>query len=280
MYNMRQQVHTTAMQQQQPTMFNPSYQQSAQVMMPTQIANSWANANPVLSMETVTINPSGSSSSRQQQQPGHGPGYGRRMEHESSPLPQLSMRDLQCLEAAPPGLMNPPDPQNLFHQQQQQREELPSGQNQGLQTMWSNFSSHGAVQTRFNGPVPGGGGGGGGGGSQGLGSFPFLEGMEGDDFLKNLVAGTTQPGFQLKQEPQVEAGAAVMQSPRERQGNTYTNLLPRPMSNGTKMDPRRHDSSVISQAFGAPNPYANNGASSEGHFASLADWVKTSRQND
>lgn len=245
-------------------------------------------------MDTVTINPSGSMGNRpnssRQQQPSHGHGYPRRLEHsscDSNPLPQLSMRDLQCLDATPQGsLMNQSESQTLYHHQPHQREELPSenqgqshmaNQNHGLQTMWPSFSTHSTVQNNFNGSVPGGGG-----GSQGLGSFPFLEGMEGEDFLKNLVAGTSQTGFQLKQEPQItvgqESGTSLMQSPRESQGNTYTNLLPRPTSNGTKMDPRRQDTS---QALtNLQNPFPNNGMSLEGHFANLSDWVKASRQND
>ncbi|KAM6916254.1 LOW QUALITY PROTEIN: proto-oncogene c-Rel [Xenentodon cancila] len=296
---LRQQVHTSVMQQ-QPTMFNQPYQQAPQGVMMTsqapnlQIGNSWANPNPAPSMDTVTINQSGSMSSRlnsaRQQLPNHGPGYPRRMEHnscENNPLPQLSIRDLQCLDTAPQAsLMSQTESQILFHQQHQ-REELSSepqaqthmaNQNQGLQTMWSSFSGHNTVQNNFNGSVPGGGG-----GSQGLGSFPFLEGIGGDDFLKNLVGGTSQTGFQLKQEPQIttgqESSASLMQSQRESQGNTYTNLLPRPMSNGTKLDARRQDN--ISQPLtGLQNPFANNGMPSEGHFSTLADWAKASRQND
>lgn len=261
-------------------MFNHPYQQVPQNVMMTsqapnlQINHSWANPNPRLSMDTVTINPDPSrpNVSRQQQS---NRGYQHRVDHnscENNALPQLSIRDLQCLDTST--AMRESEPP--FHQQNQ-REELMSetqnqaqnhlgGQNQGIQSVWPSFNTIGTVQNAYNGP-------GGGGGSQGLGSFSFLEGMDGDDFLKNMVGGS-QPSFQLKQEPQTTVGqeshTPLMQSPRESPGNTYTNLLPRPISNGTNRDPMRPDSSAIKNLH---NPYANNGMTPESHYATLEDWM-------
>uniref|UniRef100_A0A3Q0RVK7 REL proto-onco, NF-kB subunit n=1 Tax=Amphilophus citrinellus TaxID=61819 RepID=A0A3Q0RVK7_AMPCI len=274
--------------QQQPSMFNQPYQQGPQNVMMTsqasnlQIRHSWANPNPRLSMDTVTVNQGPISNlshpnvSRQQQSTR---GYQHRMDHsscENNALPQLSIRDLQCLDTGSQvPVMRESEP--LFHQQNQ-REELVSetqtqaqnhlgSQNQGIQSVWPNFTTIGTVQNPFNGP-------GGGGGSQGLGSFPFLEGIDGDDFLKNMVGGS-QPSFQLKQEPQITMGqeshTPLMQSPRESQGNTYTNLLPRAISNGTNRDPMRQDGK------NPHNPYANNGMAPETHFSTLEDWIN---QND
>ncbi|KAM7408162.1 hypothetical protein PAMA_002043 [Pampus argenteus] len=273
--------------QQQTAVFNQPYQPSAQnVMMTSQAANvpvnrSWTNPNPALSMDMVTINPSGAMSNSQrlnssrQQQPTSGSGYNT---CESNTLPQLSMRDLQCLDTVSQApVMNQPDSQQLFHMQHQ-RVDLASdtqpqnhlgSQHQGLQTMWPNLSTANPVQNTFNENVSGGGG-----GSQGLGSYPFLEGMEGNEFLKSLVGGGNQTGFQLKQEPQ-------MQSPRESQGNTYTNLLPRPVSNGTNMDPMRQDGSGNSQSLkNLQNPFSHNGMGMEGHYSNLADWFKASQHSD
>uniref|UniRef100_A0A8C3B2X5 RHD domain-containing protein n=1 Tax=Cyclopterus lumpus TaxID=8103 RepID=A0A8C3B2X5_CYCLU len=294
---------TPPMQQQTPV-FNQPFQPGApNVMMTSQapnvpVSHTWANPNPALSMDTVTINQTGAMSnlprpnSSRQQQPTRGSGYPHRVEHsgfENNTLPQLSMRDLQCLDAAPqPPVMSQLESQTLF-QLQHQREELVSetrpqnhlgNQNQGLQTAWSNFTTLNPVQNTFNGSVRGGGGG---GGSQGLGSFSFLGGMEGDDFLKGLVGGGPQIGFQLKQEPQIreETHASVMQSPRDSQENTYTNLLPRSMSNGTNMNPMAQDAcSNIHPRKNMENTYSSNSMASEGHFLTLADWIKATRQSD
>lgn len=252
------------------------------------VSHSWVNPNPALSMETVTINPSGATSNlprpnSNRQQQNRGSGYPHRVEHnnfENNTLPQLSMRDLQCLDTVSQVHgMSQSESQPLFHLQHQ-REELTSetqaqnhlgNQNQGLQTVWPNFNTVNTIQSTFNGSVPGGGG-----GSQGLGSFPFLQGMEGEDFLKGLVGGGPQTGFQPKQEPQITVGqethASLMQSPRESQGNTYTNLLPRPMSNGS--------SGNTQPLKNMQSPYSNNGMAPEGHFSTLADWIKATRQSD
>lgn len=275
------------MQQQLPV-FNQSYQPGAQnVMMTSQTSNlhgttSWVNPNPALSVDTVTINPSGSMSNLQrpnrQQQPSRGSAYPQHNSCETNnALPQLSIRDLQCLDTGPQAsVLNQSESQQLYHHQQQQqqhqREDLGSetqaqnhmgNQNQGLQAMWSTFDT---VQNTYNGSVLGGGG----SSSQGLGSFPFLEGMEGGDFVKGLVGVGGQGGFHLKQEhlPTVgqESHASAMQSPRETQGNTYHNLLPRPMNNGTGMN--------------LQNPFMNNGMPSEGHFQNLSDWIKSTRPTE
>ncbi|XP_040905510.1 proto-oncogene c-Rel [Toxotes jaculatrix] len=290
---------TPAMPQQ--NIFNQPYQAGSQNVIMTQASNlqirqSWANHSPALSMDTVTINPSGAMgnlpNSSRQQQPNRGSVYSHRVEHnscENNTLPQLSIRDLQCLDTVTqPSVMNQSESQPLFHPQHQ-RDELASetraqnhlgNQNQGLQNVWPSYSTLSQVQNPFNGSVPGGGG-----GSQGLGSFPFLEGMEGDDFLKGLGGGGSQTGFQLKQEPQMPVGQethqSLMQSPRESQGNTYTNLLPRPMSNGTNMDPMMQDGSGSTQAFkNLQNPYSNNGMPSDVHYSNLADWIKATQQTD
>lgn len=279
--------------QQQPTVFNQPYQPGPQnVMMTSQapnvpVSHSWTNPNPTLSMNTVTINPSMSNlprpNSSRQQHPNRVSGYSHRVEHnsfENTILPQLSIRDLQCLDTVPQVHgMNQSESQPLFHLQHQ-RGDLASetraqnhlgNQSQGLQTVWPSFNTLNPVQNTFNGPEPGGGG--------GLGSFPFLEGMEEEEFLKGLVGGGPQTGFQLKQEPQTTVGqethASLMQSPRESQGNTYTDLLPRPMSN---MDPMRQDTQPLKNLQNLN--YSNNGMASEGHFPTVADWLKATQQSD
>lgn len=255
------------------------------------VSHSWAKPNPALSMETVTVNPSGAlsnlpcPSSSRQQQPIRAAGYPHRVENntfENNILPQLSMRDLQCLDTVvQTSEMNQSESQPVFHLQHQ-REEFPSetcaqSHNQHLQTGWLNFNALNPIQNTFNGSVPGGGG-----GSQGLSAFSYLEGMEGDDFLKGLVGGASQPGFQLKQEPQMAVGqdshAPVMQSPRESQGNTYTDLLPRPMSNGTHMDPMRPD--VTNPLKNLQNPFSSTSMAADGHYPTLADWIKATRHSE
>lgn len=299
--NMYLRQQPTPTLQQQPTIFNQSYQPGSQNAMMTShapnvpVSHSWVNPNPALSMETVTINQSAAMgnlprpTSSRQQQAKRGSGYSHRVERnnfESNILPQLSIRDLQCLDTVPQASeMIQSETQPLFHLQHQREEHAsetraqnhPGNQNQGLQTAWPNFNTLYPIQNTFNGSVPGGGG-----GSQGLGSFSFLEGMEEEDFLKGLVGGGSQTGFQLKQEPQITVGqevhASLMQSPRETQGNTYTNLLPRPTSNGTHMDPMRQDATQPLKNL--QNPYSNNGTVSEGHYPTLADWIKANRQCD
>ncbi|XP_020502662.1 LOW QUALITY PROTEIN: proto-oncogene c-Rel [Labrus bergylta] len=277
--------HTPMMHQQQ--VFNQQYQPAPHsVMMPSQgpnvpVSHQWANPNPPISMETVTISPSGAvnnlSHPNSRPQPSRGPSIPQRVEHsfENNFLPELSMTDLQCLEQQAPG-QSQQESQTLFHLQQQ-RPGLPSelrtqnhpqnqNQNQGLETGWPNFNLINSVQNPFNGSVPGGGG-----GSQGQGSFPFLEGIEGEDFLKGLVGGDSQAGFHLKQEPQVlENTAPVMHSPRESQRNTYTNLLPRPASNGTNLDPMRSGNTQPLKNLHNP----------DGHYPTLADYIKSTRQSN
>uniref|UniRef100_A0A665T9R8 RHD domain-containing protein n=1 Tax=Echeneis naucrates TaxID=173247 RepID=A0A665T9R8_ECHNA len=305
MSHMRKELSNTYLRQQpamqhQPAPFNPSYQPGSQnPLMASQVPNlqmsqTWANPNAPIPMDTVTINQSGimnnlprPNNSRQQQQHSRGAGYPHRAEPsscENNILPQLSMRDLQCLDTvAQAPVMTQAESQPLFHLQHQ-RDELPSNnqahnhnqnQNQGLQNVWSSFNQ---VPNAFNGSVPGGVG-----GSQGMGTFNFLP--EGEDFLKSLVGGVSQTGFQLKQEPQIlvaqETHGALMQSPRDTQGNTYTNLLPRPMSNGTNMDLMRQDGSGSSQALKSlHNPYSSSSMSADGHFPTLDDWIKSTRQSE
>lgn len=294
----------TATMQQNPLGFNQPYNPGAQnAVMTSQAPNipvrhAWVNPNPVLSMETVTINPSGTMNSlprpniSRQQQPKRGSesGYPHMIEHnfDSNILPQLSMRDLQCLDAASQGVdMSQSQSQPLF-QMQNHREVLspethphtqthPGNNHQGIQTVWPNFNPLSPVQNSFHGSVTEGGG-----GSQGPGSLSFLEGIEeGDDFLKDLMETGSQTGFQLKQEPRMTVGqeshASVMQTPMESQGNTYTNLLPRSMSNGTHMDSRQEGSHPLKNL---QIPYSNSSTTSEAHFLTLADWLKATRNNN
>ncbi|KAM4729218.1 proto-oncogene c-Rel [Anableps anableps] len=276
--------------QQQTTGFNQSYQPGAQTAGPmmtsqarnVQLGNSWANPTSSI-MDTVTINPSGPignhPNSSRQHQPNRGSGYPLKLDPsscENNALPQLSMRDLQCLDTVTQGNMMNPSESHLLFQQQHQREDLNSEsqtQNQGLQNMWQGFGSvHTAHNntSNYNGSVPADG-------SQGLGSYPFLEGMVSDDFLKGLVGGNV---FQCKQEPQVSVGqdgsSPLMQSQRESQENTYTNLLPRPMSNGANVDLRQQDVSGITQSLQSP---FGNSMAPEVRYATLADWAKSSPQN-
>ncbi|XP_017293446.1 proto-oncogene c-Rel [Kryptolebias marmoratus] len=291
--HMRKDPSNMYMRHTSPSVFSPSFQTSISGMMMTspahnlQINNTWGNPSPAISVDTVTINPSGSMSNRpnssRQQQQNRGSGYRLEPNNCENPmLPQLSACDLLCLDTGPQApVMNQPESQPLFHQQHQ-RSEVPSesqaqnhlaNQNQGLQNPWQGFSTSSTAQNNFNGSVPGGGG----AVSQGHGLFPLLEGMEGEEFV---VGGT---GFQLKQEPQISVGqdSCFSQSSRENQGNTYINLLPRPMSSDTNIDVRRQDASSITQPFSnLQSPFANTSVASEGHFGTLADWIKASRQND
>lgn len=274
--------------------YNPGAQNAAMVSQtPKMPANhSWVNPNPVLSMDSVTVNPSTTMSnvirpaSSRQLQPNRGPevAFPHRMEHnhfESNVLPQLSMRDLQYLDAGSQGAdVVQPQSQPLFHMQSQREALAPEAHlensNQGLQTVWPNFNPVNPGQSSFHGSVPEDGG-----GSQGLGSLSFLEGMEGEDFFKDLIQTESQTGFQLKQEPQTTVGqechALGMQAPMESQENTYTNLLPRPMSNGTHMDTRQDRSQPLSNL---QNPYSKSSAASDVHFVSLDDWIKATRHKN
>ncbi|XP_034040580.1 proto-oncogene c-Rel [Thalassophryne amazonica] len=300
--NMYVRQQPTPTMQQQPTMFNRPYQPNPQHVMMTQqaphvpISQSWANPNPTISMDTVTINPSGPRSSlsgNRQESSNRHHSYSHRVAPsgcEGNTLPQLSSRDLQCLDIVPQGpAMNQPESQPLF-QLQQQKEELTSemqvqnhqgSQSQGLQTVWPNFNSITPSQPTFNGSATGGGG-----GFLGLSSFSQLDVMDGDDFLKDLVGGSSQTGFQLKQEPQISVGQDIptpmMQSPKESQGSTYTNLLPRPHSNGTSMDVmgQERNSSNTLPLKNLQNPFSGHNASSDCHFATLADWIKVNRHGD
>lgn len=276
-------------------MFNQPYQQGAQSLMMASQAQSvavsqpWVNPNPPLSMETVKISQSVPSShltrttaSRQQQnqQQNHGPAHGNNF--ESQVLPQLSIRDLQCLDTAPQA--SDVKSQTIFQMPPQREELIPdaSGQNQGTQnqgfhTVWPSFTTANPLQSSFNGAVPGGGG-----APQALGSYQYLDGAEDDEFIKSLVGGTSQGGFTLKQEPQSssrgvgrETLAPLMQSPRESQVSTYIDLVPRTMSDGGHMDPVRQDATQALKPL--QSPFSHNNMAPQVHYATLADWIKANR---
>ncbi|XP_011601146.2 proto-oncogene c-Rel-like [Takifugu rubripes] len=298
---LRQQPAATMQQQppvfnQQPSVYNPGAQPAPMTSQPPAVPGGHSWVNPNLSMETVTMHtPAGVSSlscpaggRQQQQQPGRGSesGYPHRMEHntfESHILPQLSIRDLQILDATSQGAeanqpqsqsqsMSQPQSQSqpLFHMQNQ-REVLPpdthaqtrpGSSNQGLQTVWPSFNPLNPLQNSCNGSL-------------------FLAGMDGEDFIKDLMEEGSQPVFQMKQEPQITVGqeshASVMQPTMESHGNTYTNLLPRSVSNGSHMELRQDGSQPLKNL---QNPYSNSRTGSETHFLTLADWIKATRHNN
>ncbi|XP_061819117.1 proto-oncogene c-Rel isoform X1 [Nerophis lumbriciformis] len=263
--------------QQQPAAFNQPYRANVPV------SHAWTNPNPVLAMDTVTVNPSNAMtnlSHLKYNRPQH-QNSGSGFSCESNLLPQLSMRDLQCLETVPQtSEMSQPESHPLFylHPQRDGRASDNRGQNHqrsqnpGSQSMWNNFSSASPSQKTFECAVPAGEV-----GALGLGSFPLLEGMESDGFLKGQVGGS-QTEFQLKQEPQIpvgqESNLPVMTFPGESQGNTYTNLLPRPLSNG--MNVSRQDGGGKSHPCNpsVKSPYSSNHIPSESHFATLTDWLR------
>lgn len=287
--------------QQQPSVFSQPYNPAAQAAAMTSQApnmagsHSWVNPNPVLSMDTVTISPSATMGNlphpgrqqHQQQQPppppppsrGPEPGYPHRMERDNFDggiLPQLSIRDLQILEATTQG----PDgsqSQPLFHMPNQ-REVPPPQTHPGSsnQAHWPNFNLLNPLQNSFNEI-----GGEGKAGSQGLGVLSCLFGMPGDDFINDPRGGGSQPGFQLKQEPRTAAGqearAPAPQTAVENRRNTYTNLLPRPASNGTHADSRQDGSQPLKNPQG---PFSGSGAASDTHFPTLADWIKANRHSN
>ncbi|KAF3842395.1 hypothetical protein F7725_024346 [Dissostichus mawsoni] len=106
-----------------------------------------------------------------QQQQNRGSGYPQRVapsRFENNTLPQLSVRDLQCLETVPQApVLSQLDSQSLYNLQQQREEHVSDtqaqnnlgNQNQGLQTAWPNFNNLNPIQSTFSGAVPGGGGG-------------------------------------------------------------------------------------------------------------------------
>lgn len=272
------------MMHQHPVAFNQSYQHT---QPPALVGHSWAMPSPAVAMETVAGKPCGAMSHQplppstsRQQQPPRGPGYSPRGEHrfESNTLPLLSMRDLQCLDAGPQASgVSQSDSQPLFHLQHQ-REELAtdtraqnhlSNQNQGQQTVWPSFNTLIQVQNT-NSAVPEGGG-----GAQGLTPFPFLED---GDYLKGLVGGGSQTSLWLKQEPQITVG---QEPPRDNRGNTYTNLLPPSVSNGANMDPRRPEGGGSAPPLKhLHSPYSSSSTASEGHYPTLADWIKATRHSE
>lgn len=285
--------------QQQPSVFNQPYNPAAQpAAMTSQAPNmpgshSWVNPNPVLSMDTVTISPSATMSNLphpgRQQPPSRGSesGYPHRMERDNfdgSILPQLSIRDLQILDATTQGA-DGSQSQQLFHMLNQ-REVLPpetyppqthpGSSNHALQTVWPNFNLLNPLHNSFNESVSEGKA-----GSQGLGVVSCLFGTSGDEFMNDPREGGSQPGFQLKQEPQItvgqEARAPVMQTTMENHRNTYTNLLPHPTRNGTHVDSRQDGSQPLKNL---QSPYSNSSVASDTHFPTLADWIKANRHSN
>ncbi|XP_076017030.1 proto-oncogene c-Rel [Genypterus blacodes] len=279
-------------QQQQSVAYNQPYQPSPPpLMMISQASNvsaerSWINPNPSPSMDALTINPSGAMLSRsnnnRQQQQNPGSVYGVEQSGcEGSSLPQLSIGDLQCLDTAVQGsIMNQshmqPDSQALFHLQHQREQPVPNlhAQTHGV---WRGFSSQHNVgqQGCFNDAATGDGGG---GGTLGQNSFSLLDGIE-----RIMVGGAQTSGFQRRQEPQItavhESHDALMQSATESQGNTYTNLVPRSMSNGIHMNPMRQEARDTQLLSDLQN-HLSNSNNQQDHYATLADWLKSGRHAD
>ncbi|XP_077351212.1 proto-oncogene c-Rel [Festucalex cinctus] len=254
------------MQHHQPV-FNQPYHANAAA------SHSWANPNQVLPMDTVAVNPSDMTnpsqpkSSRPQQQ-----NQASAFPCDSNVLPELSMRDLQCLDAVPQvPVMSQPESQVHFQSPQQGpgpsfnnrvHNQLGS-QNHGFQNTWNNFGAVNPFQNTFESTVAGSEK-----GAQGIGSFPLLEGMERNEFLK----GQSQAGFQLKQESHISVKQESMPFPRDPHANTYANLLPRPMSNGSNVNALRQDGGRKAQ-LARPNP-KDPYSTCESHFPTLDDWIR------
>ncbi|XP_057704965.1 proto-oncogene c-Rel [Corythoichthys intestinalis] len=263
------------------TMQQPLFHQPYHANVP--VSHSWTNPNPVLPMDTVPINPSNVMSnlsqpkSSQLQHQNHGSTFFG----ENNVLPQLSMRDLQCLDSVPQvPLMNQPESHQHFSSQHQgmgsvfnnRVQNYPEMQNQSFQNTCNNFPTHNPIQNTFctvSGAEKG---------THVLGSFPLLAGMEINEFQKGQVGRETL--FQLKQEPPIsvkqEPSASAIAFPGEPQANTYTNLLPRPSSNGTNMNVFRQDGRKKAQ-LAQPNlkdSYSTNNWTSESHFPTLDDWLR------
>lgn len=249
--------------QQQHAAFSQPYQQN----VPN--SHTWANPNPPLSVEPAAVGAPVLSGHRQQQLH-HGAGaFPQRLNPgscEGNALPQLSMMDLQYLDTVSSG-KGEQESQRLFHLQQQSADVQVQQHPGNLQPAWLHPGQH-----TFNGS----------GAARGGGSFPLLEGMEDNDFLKGLLGGGA-PQFQLKQEPQIPAApdthTSVLQFPGDRQCNTYTDLLPRPMNSGSK-DGLRQDAGGTQPLKNLHNPFSDNGVTAQVHYPTLADWIKASRHGD
>ncbi|XP_061646167.1 proto-oncogene c-Rel isoform X1 [Phyllopteryx taeniolatus] len=250
----------------------PVFNQPYQANVP--VSHSLTNPNPVLPMNTVPMNPSNVMTS-QPQHLNHGSGF----LCESNVLTQLSMGDLQCLDTVP---QVQPESHQLFQSEHQgagpafnnQVLNHLGSQNQCFQNVWNTFSGLSPIQNTFESTVPGA--------EKGAASFPLLEGMERNEFLKGQVGREPQTGFQMEQKPQIsvkqESNMSVMPFSREAHANTYTSLLPCPMSNGTNMNVLRQGGRKTHLAY--PNfkdPYSTNHMTSETHFPTLDDWVRADR---
>uniref|UniRef100_A0A8C4ZT56 RHD domain-containing protein n=1 Tax=Gadus morhua TaxID=8049 RepID=A0A8C4ZT56_GADMO len=234
---------------------------------------SWRIPNPAFSMDTIRTHPlctmSPAGHNVRPQQPNAASGYPA----GTNLLPELSVKDLQFLDPELHGSLIGQalqQPQHYFFQQprvecgtETKGQSIPGAQSHGLQPAWSGVASPSPMEGTLNGP-------GDGMGNPGLGSFPLLEGIEGDDFIKGLMAGWPHNGFQVKQE-QVAGGqdnrAPFIQPTMESQGITYTDLLPRPMNNGISSESMAQDGG---NSCKHPNP--NSRILQQGYFSSLADW--------
>ncbi|XP_077439051.1 proto-oncogene c-Rel [Vanacampus margaritifer] len=237
------------------------------------VSHSWTNPNPVLPTDTVPINPSPVMTNPPQQAKSSRPphqNHASAFPRESNVLPELSMRDLQCLDAVPqvPVMSQPESHAHFQSQHQGPFDNQVHNQNQGFQNVWNNFSALNPFQNTFESAVPCSEK-----GAQGIGSFPLLEGMERNEFLKDQVERESQTGFQLKQEAHIsvkqESNVPAMAFPH---ANTYTNLLPRPMSNGGNVNALRQDGGRKAH-LARPNP-KDPYSTSESHFPTLEDWIK------
>ncbi|XP_051937035.1 proto-oncogene c-Rel isoform X1 [Hippocampus zosterae] len=265
-----------------PMLQQPAFNQPYHANVP--VSHSWTNPNQVLPMDTASVNPSnvmGNPPRAKNCRPQH-QNHGSAFSCESNLLPELSMRDLQCLDAVPQvPEISQPESHPLFHSPHQgpgpafdnRVQNHLGSQNQGFQNTWNNFNALSPFQIEST--VPGSEK-----GAQGMGNFPLLEGMQRNEFLKGQVGKESQTGFQLKQESHVsvkqESTLPAMPFPQEPHANTYTNLLPRSMSNGTNTNVLRQDGGRKPH-LAHPNlkdPYSTNHMTSESHFSTLEDWIR------
>ncbi|KAM9809601.1 proto-oncogene c-Rel isoform 1-T1 [Syngnathus typhle] len=270
-HNMYPRQPPSLMQQQQPV-FNQPYH--------VNVSHTWTNSNQV---ETSSINPSNVMSnlpqpkSAQPQHQNHTSGF----PGESNVLPELSISDLQCLD---PGLQVPamgqPQSHALFHSQHQgagpsfnnRVQNHLGSQTPGFQNVWNNFGALNPFQDTLQNAVAASEK-----SAQGLGAFPLLEGLERNEFMKGQVGREPQTGFQLKQESHISVKQEpMMPFPREAHANTYTNLLPRSMSNCTNVNVLRQDGGRKPHLV-HPNlkdPYSTNHMTSESHFSTLDEYIR------
>ncbi|XP_061693600.1 proto-oncogene c-Rel isoform X2 [Syngnathoides biaculeatus] len=258
-----------------PTMQQqPAYSQPYQANVP--VSRSLTNPNPLLQMNTVPMIPSNAMTS----QPQH-LNHGSSFHCETNVLTQLSIGDLQCLDTVPQGpVMSQPESHPLFLSQHQgtapafnnQVLNHQGSQNQSFQNVWNNFSGLSPIQNTFESALPGP--------EKGQGSFPLLEGMQRNEFLKGQVGRDAQTVFQMEQKPQIsvkqESHMSVMPFSTEPHANTYTSLVPHPMNNGNMNVSRQEEGRKTHLAY--PNfkdPYPTNHMTLGTHFGTLDDWVKS-----